>query len=145
MKFKQSISQSLFDRFYRSIGDLIIYFVVVFFLSFFYQSTSDSRISLFAFILIPIIYTLWLFVFNRGKGKVETFSITILEEGINICRYGNDKEISWDSFKGFKIGRWFPRTVKIFRVDKENIEFSYYALSSDQRKALFEILRRMER
>jgi ABC-type multidrug transport system fused ATPase/permease subunit len=144
MKFEQSFAQSVFDRFYRSIGNAIVYFGIVLIISTIYQTPSDSQLPLIVILLFPLVVTLWLLIFNRGEGKVETFSITIKEEGITIRTYGNLKEVSWDSFTGFKISRWFPKSVKILRIQKENIEFSYYALSSDQRSELFEILRSKE-
>lgn len=77
MKFEQSFEQAVFDRFYKSIGNALIYFGIASIFSYVYQSKIGSQILVLVVLLFPIVFTLWLYVFNRGQGRVDTFSITI--------------------------------------------------------------------
>lgn len=86
---------------------------------------------------INLLWALWLLVFNSGRGKVQAFSVNVSADSITVTVFGRHKQITRAQFGGCRLKGYFPREIQLINHAGKDIYFSYYALSSAQREALF--------
>jgi len=94
---------------------------------------------------IPIVFTLWLIIFNSGASKITEFGFSLDEEGLTFIKYGKKERITWENYQGYKLTRSFPKHVEIRNGQGSNISFSFYTFSFEQRNILFEALNNKQR
>ena len=137
----QSQFQSIFNRFYLG---LINFFWVILPLLLLPILTDkplgDLSFYVYGLFIGIAVITLWLMVFNSGKSKLVGHGLEFDQNGIIYTNYGSNKTINWGDFDGFSVKNNFPRLVILLSTNKENIQFSYYTFSSDQRREIFDYL-----
>ena len=139
----QSQFQNIFNRLYvGSISYLwmIIPLIVVPLFVKEYSNSIDIGTYLLSGIVILAVITLWLVVFNSGKSKVIEYGVELNDEGVSFIKYGSTQTILWTDFAGFTIKNKLPRSIILKNTNSQNIEFSYYTFSSEQRRELFRVL-----
>lgn len=139
--YVQSRSQNLFYRVYMSATQIFSILITAGIITLFTDTPlTNLSFSLYAILGIAAIYTIWLMVFNSGKSKVIEHGIELSDKGVSYIHYGSKKTILWANYNGFSIKRKFPRLVLLLSSDNINIEFNYYAFSSEQRTEIFNYL-----
>ncbi|WP_440877644.1 hypothetical protein [Thalassotalea sp. PLHSN55] len=137
----QSRNQSIFNKFYLSITQLFWLITFAFIFGYFTDYPANNlNFTIIITFAIPSLYILWLVIFNSGKAKIIEHGLELNEKGVCYIHYGSKKIISWANFSGLKIKNKFPRMVLLKSSNKENIEFSYYTFSSQQRREIFNYL-----
>ena len=96
-------------------------------------------------LLAPLLITLWLLLFNSGSSKVTEYGFSIDDDGFTFIRYGEKQHINWANYEGYKLTRSVPKYVEIKNNQGQNISFSFYTFSSEQRNLLFETLNNKSR
>lgn len=137
----QSQFQSIFNRIYLSFIQFFWMVIPLILIPLFMDKPfKDLSVSIYSILIGIISVTVWLMVFNSGKSKLIGHGISFDEQGVNYTNYGSNKTIKWDDFNGLTIKNKLPRLVVLSSLNKNNIEFSYYTFSSEQRKEIFEFL-----
>ena len=140
--FIQSRAQSVFHRLYQCVTQLFWVVVpVLLIVTFTGESVDTLDFTIYSIFGIAVLFTLWLLIFNSGKSKVIEHGLELNETGVSYINYGSKYFIAWDNFSGFKIKNWFPRMIVLQSSNSKEIEFCYYAFSSDQRREIFDSLR----
>lgn len=140
MDLKQTNLQSILDRLYKTALTLLLpqlgLLTIV-------GSKSDQYTFLLMFIVflaVNILIPLWLLLFNTGKSKIDSFSITIDDQNILVSTYDEVQKIDKASYCGYKVTSHYPKQIQLLEANGEHIEFSYYALNKEQRNSLFDYL-----
>ncbi|MCT8868744.1 hypothetical protein [Shewanella xiamenensis] len=140
MDIKQTNLQSILDRLYKTALTLLLpqlgLLTIV-------GSKSDQYTFLLMFIVflaVNILIPLWLLLFNTGKSKIDSFSITIDDQNILVSTYDEVQKIDKASYCGYKVTSHYPKQIQLLEANGEHIEFSYYALNKEQRNRLFDYL-----
>ncbi|MEL4293482.1 hypothetical protein [Shewanella xiamenensis] len=140
MDLKQTNLQSILDRLYKTALTLLLpqlgLLTIV-------GSDTDRYTFLLMFIVflaVNILIPLWLLLFNTGKSKVDSFSITIDDQNILVSTYGEVQKIDKASYCGYKVTSQYPKQIQLLEANGEHIVFSYYALNKEQRNRLFDYL-----
>ena len=140
MDLKQTNLQSILDRLYKTALTLLLpqlgLLTIV-------GSDTDRYTFLLMFIVflaLNILIPLWLLLFNTGKSKIDSFSITIDDQNILVSTYEEVQKIDTASYCGYKVTSQYPKKIQLLEANGEHIEFSYYALNKEQRKRLFDYL-----
>lgn len=140
MDLKQTNLQSILDRLYKTALSLLLpqlgLLTIV-------GSDTDRYTFLLMFIVflaVNILIPLWLLLFNTGKSKVDSFSITIDDQNILVSTYGEVQKIDKASYYGYKVTSQYPKQIQLLEANGEHIVFSYYALNKEQRNSLFDYL-----
>ncbi|TLU67503.1 hypothetical protein FE810_00680 [Thalassotalea litorea] len=140
MEIVQSRFQNVFSRLYVMMVHIFWYVVIGIPASIFFSTSIDIiffiKISL-AFTSLFIIY-LWLLHPEPSK------KIVMNENGFDYYDYQMKREVDWRGFKGYKITKSIPYRVIIELETQENIEFSYYTFSSNQREMLFDLFKKKQ-
>ncbi len=124
MKFNQSRFQSIVYRLRKATVSVSI-FSLILVVSFLLGSEPDESfivIYLAGVFGFPIVYILWLMLFNSWKNKVDEYSIEFTEDGIRYINMGVIDFLPWSEFKEYKISGKFDRVLKI---DGENTEIKF--------------------
>ena len=139
--YTQSQFQSVFNRFYLcSIQFLWMILPLVLLPILMDEPFKDLSVYIFGLFIGVTVITLWLMLFNSGKSKLIGHGLKFDENGIIYTNYGSVMTINWECFDGFTVKNNFPRLVVLLSKNKENIEFSYYTFSSEQRREIFDYL-----
>ena len=140
MDLKQTNLQSILDRLYKTALTLLLpqlgLLTIV-------GSDTDRYTFLLMFIVflaLNILIPLWLLLFNTGKSKIDSFSITIDDQNILVSTYDEVQKIDKASYCGYKVTSHYPKQIQLLEANGEHIEFSYYALNKEQRNRLFDYL-----
>jgi hypothetical protein len=134
----QSRSQSIFDRIYTTFTQFFWYVAIGILVAIFTDNyPKDILFNLSVLGSIILFVSIWLLVFNSGKGKVIEHGLELNGQGITYISYGDKVTIDWSSFNGFSVINMFPRLISLKSSTSKNIEFSYYMFSSTQRRELF--------
>lgn len=136
MEFTQSRFQDVFSRSYELICHIGGYLLFGVALSFFISS-RDVPTDLILGAILSAIATVCYFLFiNRNGSK----SITFGENTFTYRDHQTYTEFSWNDFQGYKISKALPQKLIIQDNIYGDTKISYYAFSSHQRKAIFDLL-----
>ncbi|MFB2648327.1 hypothetical protein [Shewanella mangrovisoli] len=140
MDLKQTNLQSILDRLYKTALTLLLpqlgLLTIV-------GSKSDQYTFLLMFIIflaVNILIPVWLLLFNTGKSKIDSFSITIDDQKMLVSTYEEVQQINRASYCGYRVTSQYPKQIQLLEANGEHIEFSYYALNKEQRNRLFDYL-----
>ncbi|GHE83562.1 hypothetical protein [Thalassotalea profundi] len=139
----QSRYQNIFNRFYLGSINYFWALLPLIILPLFFDKHSNNlgiELYVISFIVPLVAITLWLVVFNSGQSKIIEYGLEANENGISFIKYGSKQTINWSDFAGFVIINRLPRLIILKGANDQNIEFSYYTFSSEQRKELFQVL-----
>lgn len=139
MRIEQSRGQYIFNRIYTESISIVIVIFTISVICLFSQDKPDFSFVYFA-VGVPVVFALWLSIFNSGESKIVENGITIDKESFSYIRFNEKDIIKWSQYDGYKITEGWDRNVIVKRKEGSNIVFGYYTFSSEQRKKLFKCL-----
>lgn len=143
MRIIQSRRQNIFNRFYLLFAQYWWTFIALVIITTFSEQNFDVEVQLkvmFCGVIAVIAFTLWLMIFNSGKGSLLEYGLEADEKGVHLIRYGDRCTILWRDFGGYIVKNSFPRMITLQNNNDQNIEFSYYTFSQQQRNKMFDYL-----
>lgn len=135
MEINQSLFNSIFSRVYESVVQIVIAVLVLLLISIIWpeQLSTANWFFIVAFpFLISIAYTSLISLFEPRPH----LQVVIRDEGFDFCKFGHKKTVLWTEFINYKITKFIPHQFVLHLNNKNNIRFSYYAFSKEQRKTL---------
>lgn len=92
-----------------------------------------------ALVVIFLVTTLWLLIFNSDKSRVIEYGLIFDDKGVCYVEYGSKKTLEWHQCEGVVVtsARDYPRVITIKSKNKDDIAFGYYVFSRKQREAIF--------
>ena len=142
--YRQSRWQNIIYRMNQSVLLSMSVIIGVIIAATFNLQQQDSYQALHIYIVLFVLLTVWLAVFNTGKEKLIEHGVDISDYGISYINYGEKETMSWQNYHGFEISSAFLglfRTVILKGRDQQRITFNYYAFSSLQRREIIVTLR----
>ncbi len=142
--YRQSRWQNIIYRMNQSVLVSMSVIIGVIIAATFNLQQQDSYQALHIYIVLFVLLTVWLAVFNTGKEKLIEHGVDISDYGISYINYGEKETMSWQNYHGFEISSAFLglfRTVILKGRDQQRITFNYYAFSSLQRREIIKTLR----
>ena len=135
MELEQSLFQSIFCRFYEVLAQVIM--VVMMLVVLLAIGTIDiDRVSLPIMIggpfLLTFLYVFVLVMFEPRPHKKIVFN----DLGFDVYTFGHKRTVEWSQYVAFNITNWPPYQFIIRIKDEDDIKFSYYAFSKDQRQII---------
>ena len=142
--YRQSRWQNIIYRMNQSVLLSMSVIIGVIIAATFNLQQQDSYQALHIYIVLFVLLTVWLAVFNTGKEKLIEHGVDISDYGISYINYGEKETMSWQNYHGFEISSAFLglfRTIILKGRDQQRITFNYYAFSSLQRREIIVTLR----
>ncbi|PKG75812.1 hypothetical protein CXF86_05080, partial [Shewanella sp. GutCb] len=139
LRIEQSRGQYIFNRIYTESISIVIIIFTISVIGLFSQDEPNFDFVYFA-IGVPVVFALWLSIFNSGESKIVENGITIDKESFIYIRFNEKDIIKWSQYDGYKITGGWLRDVIIKRKGGSDIVFSYYTFSSEQRTKIFKRL-----
>ena len=142
--YRQSRWQNIIYRMNQSVLLSMSVIIGVIIAATFNLQQQDSYQALHIYIVLFVLLTVWLAVFNTGKEKLIEHGVDISDYGISYINYGEKETMSWKNYHGFEVLSTFLglfRTIILKGRDQQRITFNYYAFSSLQRREIIKTLR----
>ena len=142
--YRQSRWQNIIYRMNQSVLLSMSVIIGVIIAATFNLQQQDSYQALHIYIVLFVLLTVWLAVFNTGKEKLIEHGVDISDYGISYINYGEKETMSWQNYHGFEVLSTFLglfRTIILKGRDQQRITFNYYAFSSLQRREIIVTLR----
>ena len=140
LKIEQTRGQNIVNRLHAESLKLFIGFFIMLLFGLIGSGGPNIELIVMAFIM-PLLFTLWLMVFNTGAGKVIEHGLAINEQEITYIHYGNNKSVSWQDYNGFTITKGWFKQIVILSKSHQDIVFDYYTFSKAQRERLLSALK----
>lgn len=143
MKFTQSTLQGCINRlitYYRTIITVVvvpILFSIVLKLN--DQPLPKEMVTIL--LLVPILVTLWLIVFNSGSNKLQACELTLNEQFISVSKYGEKSELNWNDVTKLTISKILGNHVILSSNSDQKLVFDYFAFSRNQRNQIISYIR----
>jgi hypothetical protein len=141
LRIEQSRGQYIFNRIYTESISIVIIIFTISLIGLFSQDEPDFDFDFVYFAIgVPVVFALWLSIFNSGESKIVENGITIDKESFSYIRFNEKDIIKWSQYDGYKITKGWLRNVIIKRKEGSDIVFGYYTFSSEQRIEIFKRL-----
>lgn len=88
---------------------------------------------------VPIVFTLWLLVFNSGKARVDEYALEFTDQDIRYWHMADLEIIKWSEFEGFCIRGFISKEVVIYGKTQK-IAFVKDLFSPEQQSSIIEYL-----
>jgi len=140
MVFEQSRAQNIINKMYLWGGRYLIFAIPAVVVGLFYQDDiSHIKYFFIALVVIFLVTTLWLLIFNSDKSRVIEYGLIFDDKGVCYVEYGSKKTLEWHQCEGVVVtsARDYPRVITIKSKNKDDIAFGYYVFSRKQREAIF--------
>lgn len=140
MELIQTDTQAIINRLYTQGPPILLPQLMICIISGSQASKETFWFVILTFLVIDIFIALWLCIFNSGKSKLHSFAVKVSDESISTYSFGDVKAIKKASYLGCRITGFYPKNIELLANTENNIRFSYFALNSNQRQELFDVL-----
>jgi len=105
----------------------------------FRPSTGFIQVYIAGLILVPIIITFWLFLFNSGTSRVDEYAIEFSDKEIIYLHMAEKDTLAWSDYEKYEISGIIRKTLTIYgKAKKLPIELMLF--NSEQRKNIISTL-----
>lgn len=133
--------QSIFHRSRKAFFSAVTLFVSVAVFSYFGYVPTDGVIKFYlvGLVAIPVLFTLWLALFNSGESKIDEHSIEFSCDGINYSHMSSMETILWPNYNNFRISGIFNKKLTIYGKGNK-ISFDINLFNAKQQKGIIATL-----
>ncbi len=143
MKYTQGKAQSIIYRSKNTILSIVSFGIAIAVGAVFGLKPSIAFIELYisGLIILPIVVTVWLFVFNSGSFRIDEYAVEFSDEGINYLHMTKKDTITWSEYKKYEISGIIKNNLTIYgKARKLTIDLLIF--NSKQRKSIISTLSR---
>jgi hypothetical protein len=102
-------------------------------------SLEFMRLYISGLTIVPILITLWLYVFNSGTTRIDEYAIEFSSEGIDYQNMAEKETIAWSDYEKYEVSGIVSKTLTICGKSKR-MSIDLMIFNSSQRKSIISTL-----